>query len=151
MEGNNRNYLLDDIRYGGNEIFLPKWENFLSIQAANVAASSGRIQVLEYILSKGWTPTTEGANEAASNGHVQVLEILKKHDVLPDIIGLIRAARNGHVDSLEWMENNGIKPNEEVPFLVASHRTYAGIEGRKKTLQWLESRGFPYKNIVGKC
>jgi hypothetical protein len=84
-------------------------------------AYCGRLNILQWLVSKGIFPDKQTANGAASGGYINILEwilnlpkIYKNYiPVLPSKRGANNAATHGHLEMLEWLDKIGILPDRE--------------------------------------
>lgn len=78
---------------------------------AELAASSGRISVLELLLGMGWKVNGDSALKfATSGGWTQAVDFLLAHGASIEGIGpelTVRAARSGHLATLEYLNAAG--------------------------------------------
>ena len=101
---------------------------------ANVAASNGHLEMVQYLETKGILCTRDGANGAASNGHLKMVQYLETKGIVCTQEGADWAAENGHLEMVQYLGNRGI---------VCTH---AGADGAAKnkhleTVQYLENQG----------
>ncbi len=70
----------------------------------NIAAASGRLEMLKYLFEKGLTPDANGADQAAGNNRVEVLQWMKENNLpLPTRNGVYMATRNANTEVVNWL------------------------------------------------
>jgi ankyrin repeat protein len=116
----------------------------------HVAASEGRVQIVEYLMNLKADPTAKDKfgntpfNDAVRSKHDAVITVIKKFD--PEIsfklagnelgVMLCQAAFSGRLDEMKRLVNNGVDPNEsDYDGRTAMH--LAASEGNREILRYL--------------
>jgi len=116
----------------------------------HVAASEGRVQMVEYLMNLKADPTAKDKfgntpfNDAVRSKHDAVITVIKKFD--PEIsfklagnelgVMMCQAAFSGRLDEMKRLVNNGVDPNEsDYDGRTAMH--LAASEGNREILKYL--------------
>jgi ankyrin repeat protein len=116
----------------------------------HVAASEGRVQMVEYLMNLKADPTVKDKfgntpfNDAVRSKHDAVVAVIKKFDseILFKLAGnelgvmMCQAAFSGRLDEMKRLVNNGVDPNEsDYDGRTAMH--LAASEGNREILKYL--------------
>ena len=114
----------------------PKIELWNS-QTAEVAAASGHVRVLEWIVTKVKMHNCEVVTSAAKNGQLKVLQWLYERKVLfIDVRAVHEASRQGHIKVLEYFHEKNCPKTADFTYAAA-------LRGNVKMLQALHEEGVP--------
>lgn len=95
----------------------------------------GRIDILEYLESKGILPNNNGSETAIANGYVPVVLWLKERNILPLVHGANLAAGQGNIYILNILRSWNILPNDNGIIDAISNR-------QSSSVSWFKQQGY---------
>ncbi|AVK76066.1 Ankyrin repeat protein [Pandoravirus kuranda] len=105
--------------------------------AVNQAASTGRLDLLEWLVVDNRKWVDEYAYEAAARGgHTAVLDWLLERGIKWAADSVMDAVKCGQLGALQWFHDHGCTFNSE-------HAHAAADKGNLAVLQWLHAKGCP--------
>jgi len=108
------------------------------------AAGSGRMEVLEWLLSIGLRADANACAAAAASGHLHVLRWLREHDCPWSHRTCTAAAGNGHLGVLKWARAHDC-PWDAETCGVAAHGQHASV------VRWAVDNGCPVSRDALLC
>ena len=83
-----------------------------SVDEVNYAAHNGHLDVVKYLVSKGFRPTPTAVNYAAAYGHYEMVKYLVSLGINPTQDGINWATRHGRLEVVQYLVSLGMRPNE---------------------------------------
>ena len=164
-----QNGVYSSISYGQLDVLTWMVEKgnrtYMNDHSANCAATSGHLDILEWLALPGILPGIPGMYHAEINGYSHILRWMEQHNIRPTTKSVNTLAENGylnilqwlgqqrnsihqqkepiepslnnHIHVLDWLSEKGILPNRDAA-------TQALDTNRIQVLEWLKGKGiFP--------
>lgn len=110
------------------------------------AADTGNLEMMQFLLSKGYRLDYMAFGSALMRGHMHILEFLHCHQCPYDPQALSHAAANGHLSCIQYMRSNGYEWDTDTC-------NGAAIGGQLDVLKWLRSQNppCPWNTFICEC
>jgi hypothetical protein len=106
-------------------------------QYVSCAVSSGNMELVEWLVGRGWPIDEAAYGAAARSGSLAMLEWVKARAVAPTPNAVSEAVKGGHLHVIEWLVSHGSE-------LTAGDLCVAAYEQDQVVVDWLLDRDCPY-------